>query len=60
MFAVPDVPFDAAAGEVLIACQRHYASFPPDIVFEVTAHRAGGPVLAARYTVLHVYDPGSA
>jgi hypothetical protein len=51
----PDVPFDAAAGEVLIACQRHYASFPPDIVFELTAHRAGGTTLAGTYTVLHDY-----
>lgn len=49
----PDVPFDDAAGQVLIACQRHYASFPPDVVFEVTAHRAAGATLAGTYTVLH-------
>jgi hypothetical protein len=30
------VPFDAAEGAVLVACQRHFAVFPPNIVFEVT------------------------
>jgi anti-sigma factor RsiW len=29
-------PFDATEGAVLIACQRHFAAFPPNIVFEVT------------------------
>jgi hypothetical protein len=34
---VPDVPFDRAAGEVLIACQQHFRDFPHDIVFRVRA-----------------------
>src|SRR5262249_47836990 len=32
----PNAPFDPNEG-VLIACQRHYASMPPDTVFEVRA-----------------------
>ena len=28
LFAVPDVPFDAERGQVLLACQLHYRSLP--------------------------------
>jgi hypothetical protein len=38
MFAVP---FDPGAGAVFIACQRHFASFPSDIHFQVVAIGAG-------------------
>ena len=51
---IPNAPFDAREG-ILIACQRHYAHMPPDIVFEVSALTASGAERSARYTILHVY-----
>jgi anti-sigma factor RsiW len=38
------------------ACQRHFAMFPPDMVFEVRAREGGvaGPV--ARYFVPHLFE----
>lgn len=50
-----DAPFDRAAGEVLIACQRHFSSFPPNIVFEVRARGALPNDAVAVYTVPHVF-----
>lgn len=50
----PSVPFDRSGGEILVACQRHFAAFPPDISFEVETVARGvsaGP--RARYAVLH-------
>lgn len=51
---IPNAPFDARDG-VLIACQRHYANLPPDVVFEVSGLDASGAERHARYTILHVY-----
>lgn len=51
----PAAPFDAEKGEVLIACQRHFASFPPDIVFEVTATDRAGTATTKRYVVSHEF-----
>ena len=49
-----DVPFDPARGEVLVACQRHFADlFPPDIVFRVEVVSGDGHQEVARYTVHH-------
>jgi anti-sigma factor RsiW len=49
-----DVPFDADHGEVLLACQAHYAEmFPPDVVFVLQAVGTGEPDQLARYSVLH-------
>jgi hypothetical protein len=51
-----DVPFDRTAGEVLVACQRHFGeSFPEEIVFEVERHVAGQVEVLARYVVDHTY-----
>ncbi|MFT3926645.1 MAG: zf-HC2 domain-containing protein [Myxococcales bacterium] len=50
---VHDAPFDRARGEVLVACQKHYASFPPNTVFEITAALPSGETRSTRYTVLH-------
>ncbi len=51
-----DVPFDRAAGEVLVACQRHFGeSFPEEIVFEVERHVARQVEVMARYVVDHAY-----
>jgi anti-sigma factor RsiW len=52
--ALEDVPFNRDRGEVLLACQAHYAEmFPPDVVFvlQVVDAARAGPV--ARYSVLH-------
>jgi anti-sigma factor RsiW len=52
----PNAPFDRAAGEVLVACQRHFASLPPNIVFEVRARGPLGEEPAARYIVPHTFS----
>ena len=36
--------------------QRHFAAFPPDVVFEVFAHDDAGVVSSARYLVPHSFD----
>jgi hypothetical protein len=51
----PDAPFDAHEG-VLIACQRHYATLPPDTVFEVRALEPSGAERTAVYTIPHVFE----
>lgn len=51
------VPFDRERGEVWIACHRHFAALPPDVVFEVRVHHDGGTTTSARYSVPHTYDP---
>lgn len=55
------IPFDRDRGEVLVACRRHFDIFPPDIIFEVRAHRASGPGAVARFYVPHAFEvPGGA
>jgi hypothetical protein len=49
----PTAPFDATTGEVLIACQRHFSMFPPDIAFEVTTFARGAPKKVTSYVVDH-------
>ena len=51
----PFAPFDAARGEVLIACQKHFAVFPPDIVFDVDVHRGSAPPARSTYEIPHVF-----
>jgi anti-sigma factor RsiW len=51
----PNAPFDAKDG-VLIACQRHFADLPPDVLFEVTAIDASGTERTARYAIPHVFE----
>lgn len=49
-----DVPFDAEQGEVLIACQKHFADFfPHDIDFRVDVTLDDQRKKETRYTVLH-------
>lgn len=52
--AVPAVPFDRDAGEILIACQRHFAAFPPDTLMEITVRSPRGDS-QHRYPILHRY-----
>jgi hypothetical protein len=51
----PHAPFDRASGEVLVACQRHFAALPPNIVFEVRARGPMGEGPVARYVVPHTF-----
>jgi hypothetical protein len=50
-------PFDRERGEVLIACQRHFAAYPPDVVFDVRVHRPAREVELATYIIPHVFAP---
>jgi len=51
-----DVPFDRDAGEVIIACQRHFGeSFPEKIVFEIERCIVDQVGVVATYGVDHVY-----
>jgi hypothetical protein len=47
------VPFDPAAGEVLIACQKHYAMYPRDTGFRVHAVEGGVRRQVGEYFVEH-------
>jgi hypothetical protein len=51
---VPDAPFDVNEG-VLIACQRHFESLPPDTLFEVRAIEASGAERTAVYSIPHSF-----
>jgi hypothetical protein len=56
LFQTDDAPFDREAGEVVIACQRHFSAFPPNIVFEVRSYDAShGEMRAAVYVVPHAF-----
>jgi hypothetical protein len=57
MLREPDVPFDRDSGELLVACQRHFAALPPNVVFEARVRHATGPDHVARYVVPHVFQP---
>jgi hypothetical protein len=52
------VPFDAKAGEVLVACQRHYQGLYPggDPTFRVHAINAGGERDTSEYIVVHHWE----
>ncbi len=52
-------PFDRARGEVLVACQRHFSSLPPDIAFDVRAHDPSGRVSLTTFTVPHRFSPAA-
>jgi anti-sigma factor RsiW len=52
---VADAPFDPQEG-VLIACHRHYASLPADVLVEVSAFDAQGGSRLAAYSIPHVYE----
>lgn len=51
----PIAPFDRARGEVLIACQRHFATLPADPVFDLEIHRAAGAPSHASYDIPHKF-----
>lgn len=51
-----DVPFDRTTGSVLVACQQHYAAFPPDTVAELRVRSTSGAETIERFTILHVFE----
>jgi anti-sigma factor RsiW len=51
----PNAPFDAQDG-ILIACQRHFAELPPDVLIEVSAFDPSGDERTARYSIPHVFE----
>jgi len=58
-FEFEHVPFDAARGEVLVACQQHFKAFQqpnePDPVFRVYVYEAGTRREVGSYTIKHVW-----
>jgi hypothetical protein len=50
----PIAPFDREQGEVLIACQAHFAALPTDIVFDVRVYRESDVELAT-YSIPHLF-----
>jgi hypothetical protein len=55
IFQNDDAPFHRESGEVLIACQKHFRAFPPDVVFEVRCRDSLQNETVAVYTVPHVF-----
>jgi hypothetical protein len=51
----PFAPFDRERGEVLIACQRHFAVFPRDVAIDVRVYRAAGEPQVSTYSIPHVF-----
>lgn len=50
---LPEAPFDPETAEVLVACQRHFIVFPPNIAFELSTFGGGSPKQTTRYVVEH-------
>jgi anti-sigma factor RsiW len=55
VFRDDDAPFDREAGEVLIACQKHFRSFPPNIVIAIRSSDEHGNQSEASYAIPHVF-----
>lgn len=51
----PAAPFDADAGELLLVCQRHFAVFPPNVVFVVKTTDHDGAERTDRFVVEHTF-----
>jgi hypothetical protein len=56
LYLLERVPFDPARGEVLVACQRHYADLGADIRFRLTAADAAGGRHLRDYQVRHAFE----
>lgn len=52
----PRAPFERDTGEVLLACQRHFAAFPPNVVAEVRARDPSGAEHVATYVIPHTFE----
>ena len=53
----PTVPFEAGAGEVLIACQRHFGDQARVVVFQVSVLEAGVERASETYVIPHIFEP---
>jgi Putative zinc-finger len=51
-------PFDRDKGEVLVACQPHFAGMPSDIEFDVHAHAPSGVTSLSSFSIPHVFRGG--
>ncbi len=51
----PNAPFDVHEG-VLVACQRHFAELPPDVLLEVVAIDTAGVERTAAYSIPHTFE----
>jgi hypothetical protein len=51
----PFAPFDRERGEVLIACQKHFAVFPRDVAIDVRVYRDAGEPVVATYSIPHAF-----
>lgn len=49
-------PFDVATGSVMLLCQQHYATLPPNVVSELELHHANGSVTRTEYTIRHQFE----
>jgi hypothetical protein len=56
LLAEPTVPFDRDSGEVLIACQPHFAGYPPNVIAEVRTSDASGSQRTVRYPLPHIFE----
>lgn len=56
MFQELFAPFDASRGEVLIACQKHFAALPHDVAFDVRVHREAAPPTLTTYSIPHEFQ----
>jgi hypothetical protein len=56
LLSVEDAPYEREQGSVLVACQRHFASMPPDNVAEVRVVNAAGEEQISTYTILHRFE----
>lgn len=58
LFALADVPFDAARGEVVLACQAHYSALPggPELHVRLTAAGPGGERPVGEYILDHEFE----
>lgn len=58
VFALPDVPFDAARGEVVLACQLHYRALPgtPELHARLVADGPSGWQPLAEYILDHHFE----
>ncbi|HXI57165.1 MAG TPA: zf-HC2 domain-containing protein [Polyangia bacterium] len=52
----PRVPFDPTAGEILVACQRHFGEIARTILFEVSQRDSSGATQVSHFAIPHVFE----
>lgn len=59
LVSIPDVPFDADRGEVVLACQRHYQhlGFPDEMQVRLTSVESAGSRPVGEYWLNHLFHP---